>query len=63
MQALEVIKYLVGVGANIKNRLLVWDGGQAECTVFAVRRDPHCPTCGTGRTRTQAQKAFEAVHA
>lgn len=45
MEAMEVLKYLGGVGTTLKNRLLVWDGASAECRTFKLRRDPQCPTC------------------
>jgi adenylyltransferase/sulfurtransferase len=46
LQALETIKYLTGIGTNIKGRLLVWDGGKTEFRIFNTRKDPKCPTCG-----------------
>jgi molybdopterin/thiamine biosynthesis adenylyltransferase len=46
LQALETIKYLTGIGTNIKGRLLVWDGDKMECRMLNARRDPHCRTCG-----------------
>jgi adenylyltransferase/sulfurtransferase len=39
------IKYLSGFGTNLKHRLLVWDGAEAEFMVVTVRKDPDCPTC------------------
>jgi len=46
LQALEVVKYLVGLGGNLKHRLLVWDGQEAEFLRFQYSRDPACPACG-----------------
>jgi adenylyltransferase/sulfurtransferase len=46
LQTLEAIKYLTGIGTNIKGRLLVWDGGKTEFRIFKAQKDPGCPTCG-----------------
>lgn len=46
LQALEAIKYLTGIGTNIKGKLLVWDGGRTEFKIFKAPRDPNCPSCG-----------------
>ena len=46
LQALETIKYLTGIGANLKGRLLVWDGSEMEFLTVTFRKDPNCPACG-----------------
>ena len=46
LQALETIKYLTGIGTNLKGKLLVWDGQKAEFRTFKALKDPHCPACG-----------------
>lgn len=46
LQALETIKYLTGIGKNIKGKLLVWDGSKTEFRIFKAIKDPHCPVCG-----------------
>jgi molybdopterin/thiamine biosynthesis adenylyltransferase len=48
LQALEAIKYLTGIGSNIKGKLLVWDGAKTEFRTFRAPKDPHCPACGKG---------------
>lgn len=45
LQALETIKYLSGIGTNIKGKLLVWYGGRNEFKVLKVSKDPQCPVC------------------
>ncbi len=45
LQALETIKFLTGIGQNLKNKLLVWDGAGVEFRTFKTRKDPQCPTC------------------
>lgn len=49
LEALEAIKYLTGAGTNLKNKLLLWDGGATEFRTLKIRRDPDCPACGDVR--------------
>lgn len=46
LQALEAIKYLVGIGKLLKNKLLTWDGLSGEFRTFKAQKDPSCPVCG-----------------
>ena len=46
IQATEVIKYLLGTGQLLGNRLLVYDGLNMKFTEFKVKRDPNCGHCG-----------------
>lgn len=46
LQATEAIKYLLGMGRLLTNRLLVYDGLSMKFTEFKVRRDPECRDCG-----------------
>jgi len=46
IQATEVIKYIVGIGELLKNRLLIYDGLDMKFTEFKVKKDPHCEHCG-----------------
>jgi molybdopterin/thiamine biosynthesis adenylyltransferase len=46
MQALEVIKLLVGNGETLTGRVLLFDGQAMEWMGFKLPRDPHCPVCG-----------------
>jgi len=45
LQALEVIKFLTGVGQNLSGKLMVWDGARGEFKNYKAYRDPNCPTC------------------
>jgi len=45
IQATEVIKYIVGIGELLTNRLLIFDGLDMEFTKFRVKRDPGCEHC------------------
>jgi adenylyltransferase/sulfurtransferase len=46
IQATEVIKYLVGIGQLLTNRLLVYDGLNMKFTEFRLKKDPNCEHCG-----------------
>jgi len=46
IQATEVIKYIVGIGELLTNRLLVYDGLNLKFTEFRVKKDPNCAHCG-----------------
>ena len=46
IQATEVIKYLVGTGDLLENRLLIWDGLRTTLDRIDVQRNPGCPDCG-----------------
>ena len=46
IQATEVIKYIVGIGQLLTNRLLVYDGLNMRFTEFRLKRDPNCEHCG-----------------
>jgi len=46
IQATEVIKYIVGIGQLLTNRLLVYDGLNMKFTEFKLKRDPNCEHCG-----------------
>jgi adenylyltransferase/sulfurtransferase len=45
IQATEVIKYIVGIGELLKNRLLIYDGLDMKFTEFKVKKDPQCEHC------------------
>jgi len=47
IQATEVIKYLLGIGRLLTNRLLIYDGLQAKFSEFKVDRNPTCDHCGS----------------
>jgi len=46
VQATEVVKYIVGMGELLANRLLLWDGERAVVEEIALERDPSCEVCG-----------------
>lgn len=47
LQALEVLKFLSGTGAVLKNRLLIWEGDLGNFEEIRVERNPDCRVCGS----------------
>ncbi len=47
IQAVEVIKLLLGIGATLSGRLLLLDALSMEWRTVKLRKDPACPVCGT----------------
>lgn len=45
VQANEVIKYLLGSGGLLTNRLFLWDGMQSHAEEICVERNPACKAC------------------
>ncbi len=46
VQATEVVKYIMGVGQLLTNRLLVYDGLALRFSEVKLKKDPNCPECG-----------------
>jgi adenylyltransferase/sulfurtransferase len=46
LQALEVLKLLLGLDTPLVGRLLLFDGLRLTFREVEVRRDPRCPACG-----------------
>lgn len=46
LQANEVLKYLLGRGQLLTNRLFMWDGLQGHAEEICVERNPSCKACG-----------------
>jgi len=45
IQATEVIKYIIGIGELLTNRLLIYDGLGMRFNEVKVKRDPNCEEC------------------
>ena len=52
LQALEVIKLIVGFGESLIGRLLLFDGRRMQFRELALAKDPACPVCGEHPTVT-----------
>jgi molybdopterin-synthase adenylyltransferase len=46
VQAAEVLKYLLGLGDLLCNRLLIYDGLGSRFREVRLKKDPQCPACG-----------------
>ncbi len=46
IEATEVIKYIVGLGELLTDRLLNFDGLKMKFSEFKINRDPNCEVCG-----------------
>lgn len=49
IQATEVIKYIVGIGELLLDRMLVYDGLKMAFTQFTIKQNPNCDHCGQTR--------------
>lgn len=47
IQATEVIKYLIGIGKLLTNRLLIYDGLKVAFSEFTINKNPNCDHCGS----------------
>jgi len=56
IQANEVIKYLLGSGELLTDRLFIWDGMQAHAEEICVERNSSCEACGNMIKKIPARK-------
>lgn len=57
LQAVEVIKELLGLGESLSGTLLLYDGMQADLRRIKIARNPACAICGTIGVNTHTEKA------
>ena len=53
LQATEALKYLLGVGDLLTNRLLTYDAKRMLFRTVNVKRNAHCPLCGATPSVTE----------
>ncbi len=53
MQAIEVIKLILGAGRSLAGRLLQYDALEQSWRELKLRRDPGCPVCSENPTVTE----------
>lgn len=53
LQALEAVKWILGIGQSVVGRLVVVDALALRVREVAVRRDPACAVCGDAPTVTE----------
>ena len=46
LQAMETIKYIIGLGENMKGRFLIFDGKNMNFSETQILKNPKCPVCG-----------------
>ncbi|HEY8694751.1 MAG TPA: molybdopterin-synthase adenylyltransferase MoeB [Chloroflexota bacterium] len=46
IQAIEVVKLILGIGDSLQGRLMLFDALEMKFREVRVRRDPACPVCG-----------------
>lgn len=61
IQATEAVKYLLGVGELLTNRLLVFDALKMSFREVRFKRNAACPLCGTHPSITELQDEAPAV--
>ena len=45
IQATEIIKYILGMGSSLENRLLMWDGLNSTMEETSIEKNPWCEDC------------------
>jgi len=53
LQALEALKWILGVGESLVGRLVLIDGLTLRFRELSLRKDPACPVCGDHPTVTE----------
>lgn len=53
IQAAEALRFILGAGRLLTNRLLVMEARDMEFREVAIRRNPDCPLCGEAPTITE----------
>lgn len=56
MQAMEALKYLAGIGTNLKNSLMVWSGDTMQFRFFPTHHDSACPCCKSSAFRYRGDR-------
>jgi len=46
LQAMEVVKYITGIGTLLKSKLLIWEGSTVSFQTLKIRKNPQCISCG-----------------
>ncbi len=54
LQAVEVLKELLGIGQGLSGRLLLFDGLGMEFRTIRFAKDPDCPLCGSSESRERS---------
>jgi len=61
IQAAEALKYLIGKGQLLTDRLLIFNAFSMEFRTACFKRNPECPICGTHPTITRLEDYEQPV--
>lgn len=61
LQATEALKYLLGVGELLTNRMLIFDALAMRFREAKFKRNPRCPICGENPTITELRDEEQPV--
>jgi adenylyltransferase/sulfurtransferase len=61
LQAMEVLKELLGIGETLAGRLMLYDGLDARVRTVTVKPDPDCALCGPNPTIRDIAGATDAA--
>jgi molybdopterin/thiamine biosynthesis adenylyltransferase len=61
IQATEAIKFLLGKGELLTNRMLIYDALTMKFRDVAIKRTPECPVCGEAPTITELYDEVDAM--
>ena len=53
LQATEAVKFLLGIGELLTNRILIYDALGMQFRQVTVSRNPQCPICGQNPSITE----------
>ncbi|MFQ5355888.1 MAG: molybdopterin-synthase adenylyltransferase MoeB [Mariprofundaceae bacterium] len=60
IQAVEVIKELLGIGDSLSGKLMVFDAMRMDWKKLKLRKDPACPLCSDNPTVTELETYEQA---
>lgn len=61
IQAAEALKYLLGIGELLTNKLLVFDALHMEFRTISIKRNKNCPLCGENPKITELKDYEQPV--
>ena len=61
VQAAEALRYIIGKGRLLTNRLLIFNALDMEYRQVNIRRNPECPICGEHPTITELVEAEQPI--
>lgn len=62
IQATEAIKYLLGIGTLLTDRMMTYDANDMEFRAVEVRKNSNCAICGEHPTITELRDELDALN-